>query len=131
MSVINPIGEQCPKCGYTLCHDCLKKTPTGVGFAVYSHECPHGCGVKLTTPVRPTGRKNLQFSRRVQPVTHVFLFREGPIQPDVDYVRISSDTQPRCLRKQTADLRHTGRPLAGGWLRRICLRITDGKRNYR
>lgn len=87
LHITNPIGQQCPKCGYTLCHECLTLIPSGPGYGVYSHQCPHGCGVDLSFPVRPTGRKNLQLGRRPQAVTHVFIFREGPIQPDIDYVQ--------------------------------------------
>jgi len=93
LSVMNPIGEQCPKCGYTLCHECLKRKPIGPGYAFYEHECPPGCGVKLSTPVHPTGRRNLQFGRRPQGVTHVFVFREGPIKPDTSYVRALLETR--------------------------------------
>jgi hypothetical protein len=91
--IMNPIGQQCPKCGYTLCHECLKQNPIGLGTSVYSHECPQGCDVKLSLPVHPTGRRNLQFSRRPQRVTHVFIFREGPIQPDTAYLQAFLQTR--------------------------------------
>lgn len=87
MHVMNPVGQQCPKCGYTLCHLCLKENPIGVGYSFYSHPCPNGCGVDLSVPVHPTGRRNVQFGRRPQPVTHVYVFREGPIKPDATYLR--------------------------------------------
>lgn len=87
LHITNPVGQQCQKCGYTLCHECLNLIPGGLGYGVYSHQCPHGCGVELSVPVHPTGRKNMQFGRRPQPVTHVFIFREGPIQPDIEYLR--------------------------------------------
>jgi hypothetical protein len=93
LSTINPIGEQCPKCGYTLCHECLTRKSIGPGYSFYETQCPHGCGVKLSTPVHPTGRKNLQFGRRPQRLTHVFVFREGPIKPDTPYVRALLETR--------------------------------------
>jgi hypothetical protein len=93
LAVMNPVGQQCPNCGYTLCHECLKKIPTGFGMSIYSHPCPQGCGVNLSVPVHPTGRRNLQFSRSPQRVTHVFIFREGPIQPDTPYVRAFLETR--------------------------------------
>lgn len=85
--LMNPVGQQCPNCGYTLCHECLKCIPTGLGAGVYSHDCPHGCGVKLSVPVHPTGRNNVQFGRRKERLTHIFIFREGPIQPDMGYLQ--------------------------------------------
>jgi hypothetical protein len=91
--ITNPIGQQCPKCGYTLCHECLKQTPLGLGMSIYSQPCPQGCGVDLSLPVHPTGRKNVQFGRRPQRITHVFAFREGPIKPDPAYVRALLETR--------------------------------------
>lgn len=93
LHIMNPIGQQCPTCGYTLCHECLKQIPLGLGMSIYSHPCPQGCGVDLTAPVHPTGRRNLQFSRRPQRVTHVFIFREGPIQPDTPYIQAFLETR--------------------------------------
>lgn len=85
-TVLNPVGAQCPNCGYTLCHECLARA--GVGHSgSSSNACPNGCGVHLSVPVYPTGREDRQFPRRPRRVTHVYLFREGPVPPDNDYVR--------------------------------------------
>jgi len=86
-SIGNPVGLQCPNCGYTLCRECLNR----VSF--YEHDCPQGCGLRLTAPVLPTGRNNYQYARRKELVTHVFIFREGPIQPDANYVQAFLDTR--------------------------------------
>ena len=82
--VLNPVGAQCLNCGYTLCHECLAQAGVGHGGSS-SNACPHGCGVHLSVPVYPTGRKDRQLTRRRQRVTHVYLFREGPIPPDSHY----------------------------------------------
>jgi hypothetical protein len=93
MTIMNPIGQQCSKCGYTLCHECLNQITIGLGMSVYSHDCPYCEGEKLTFPVHPTGRKHLQIDRRPKLVTNVYLFREGPIPPDPAYIQAFLETR--------------------------------------
>jgi hypothetical protein len=86
VTLMNPMGLQCQRCGYTLCRDCLEERKIGVGLAVYEHRCPHCPTEELSAPVVPTGRPPAQFAVRLQRITAVVLFREGPVIPDRDYV---------------------------------------------
>lgn len=89
--IMNPVGLQCPACGYTLCYRCLNADSLGLGVSVNHHECPNGCGVELSLPVQPTGRETL-LRRRPEPISHVFIFREGQIPPDTAYIQKMLET---------------------------------------
>lgn len=93
ITLMNPIGMQCQTCGYTLCRECLKKKKIGVGAALYQSPCPYCPGQELRAPVHPTGRPPAQFERRSEPITAAFLFREGPIPPDREYMRSFFDAR--------------------------------------
>lgn len=85
VQTLNPIGMQCPECGYTLCRDCLHG-PT-LGVSVYSSRCPYCPGFELGLPVLPTRRPPMQLARYPLPIRLVAIFREGPIPPDKTYMR--------------------------------------------
>lgn len=65
---------------------------SGSGLAAVGHSgpeptrCPNTCGTRLSVPVYPTGREHCQLARRPQRVIHVYLFHEGPVAPNSDYV---------------------------------------------
>ena len=99
MVVTNPIGLQCQDCGYVVCRECLNKTiKMSLGPETYPNRCPN-CGKNtLGTPVYPTGRTGLQMERRADSISHVFLFREGPLPPDPDYMKeILAEVSPDVL----------------------------------
>ncbi len=55
-------------------------------MAIVSQVCPNCREEALDTPVYPTGRTPAQLRRHVRRVEQLFLFREGPLPPDVETI---------------------------------------------
>lgn len=92
MAVANPVGQQCQNCGYVVCRNCFDKVRQGNSFIrrgiKLTHiRCPN-CGENaFDVPVYPTGRLPQQMARHPERVVQVFIFREGPVPPDAEYMR--------------------------------------------
>jgi hypothetical protein len=73
MTVLNPIGQQCPVCRYTLCRKC---------FTPQDAQCPdQECSGELGAPVLPTGRpRGKPANQHTEKLEHVLiLWRDTPI----------------------------------------------------
>ncbi len=98
--VTSPIGLQCQECGYVMCRDCLKsiETKSGQGYSIYSKVCPNCEQSALGTPVFPTGRRPMQMQHIKGVLSKVLIFREGPLDPDDEYVKeILDNVYPAAL----------------------------------
>lgn len=76
----NPMGLQCQDCRYTLCRNCREWSQ----LVDLRRPCPApGCQGTLTTPVLPTGRRDVS---PIDPgsVDRVIVVREGAITPTMD-----------------------------------------------
>lgn len=85
-AIINPVGVQCYACGYVVWRKCLQSSAFDVGMAIVSQVCPNCGGEVLGTPVYPTGRTPAPLRRHARRVEQPFLFREGPLPPDVETI---------------------------------------------
>lgn len=91
-NVINPVGMQCHACGYVLCRECVlshEKTIVSGRFdsEVSEVRCPSCRGQKMHTMIYPTGRERRELRKPNARITHVFLFRAGPVAPDAAYLQ--------------------------------------------
>jgi hypothetical protein len=76
VTVLNPMGQQCQVCRYTLCRDC---------FTSRDAHCPEPeCSGELGLPVLPTGRpRGMPANQHTEKLEHVLILWHGtPTSPD-------------------------------------------------
>lgn len=76
LAVVNPVGQQCPACRYTLCRDCIDPE---------NRRCPEeGCSGELGVPVLPTGRpRGMPANEFTDKLEHILiLWRDTPADLD-------------------------------------------------
>lgn len=70
VTVLNPMGQQCQVCRYTLCRDC---------FTARDARCPEPeCSGELGLPVLPTGRpRGMPANQHTEKIEHVLILWHG------------------------------------------------------
>ncbi len=109
VGVFNAMGMQCFHCGYVVCRDCFETSRLGAGTGIVSSRCPNCDQNALKAVVYPTGRQPRHMARHSGKVLRVYLFREGPVPLDQEYMaELLARCSPDAL-EDDADL--TGIPL--------------------
>lgn len=88
VSVTNPLGLQCYNCGYVLCRECYLGEHVSQGVVEIGRVCTNCSASDLRPVVFPTGRSPMRMMRDSSArKTQIFIFREGPVRPDIDYIQ--------------------------------------------
>jgi len=84
MTVFNARALQCPNCHWTLCRNCYEREMQRIDTDDGDIPCKNCKKDFLGSQVLPTGRPTRQLPRLDEPIIYAIVYREGPIQPDID-----------------------------------------------